>query len=70
MGADELYTEEITKLIAKVRIAKMHGFSMVTIKFSEHRIVDIRTELIEPREDILSIYKNQLTLGTSGLKLA
>lgn len=66
---NELITDEITKLVAKARLAKMHGFSTVTVKFSDFRMVSLKVELDTPKEEMNNIYKNYLTVvsGTSSI---
>lgn len=68
--ANELFPEEITKIINAARTAKIHGFSGFFCKFSEHRIVDIRVELSEPRQNLMALYERKgLTVGTSGVSI-
>ena len=65
----ELTSDEITKVIARVRMAKIHGFATVTLKVSEYRIASLKIELDTPREEINNLYKNHLTVlgGTSSI---
>jgi hypothetical protein len=65
MSNNELTSQELAIIVKNARMAKIHGFSGFVGKFSEHRLVDIRVELSEPRENLTAIYKNHLTLATS-----
>jgi hypothetical protein len=65
----ELTSEEWTVISAKVRLAKMNGFSGFSGKFQNGKLVLMRVEIDVPNEQLNNLYKNNLTVipGTSSI---
>lgn len=61
----DLTPEELAMIVRNARAAKIHGFGGFSGKVQDHKLVDMRIELVEPRDNFINLYKKGLTVGTS-----
>jgi hypothetical protein len=67
----ELTAEEIALVVSRLKTAKFNGFGGVICKFTDHRMVTLKMELDEPKDNLLRLYpKISLTEGTSGVRFS